>query len=418
MTSTTATNPVVAAFRAAATMLADLPLWQLSSADLANLSADLETERRRFDYGLLRILADLDRRNVAVEEAGIPTIEFLRQRLRLSPSEAKSRIRAAKELVESVGPSGETIPAALPETGAAAANGALSLDHARVISRAVEKLPTGLDSEVRADVETQLAKHAHELDPAQLTVAARRIHTVLDPDGSLDEDRPARRELTFVRDVGGCDLLRGRLDVEGAAIVRTAIDAVSAPQPADTRSPARRRADGLIELCRRYLDSGQLPAQGGEKPHITVTMRLDEISASLNGQPITAETARRIACDATLIPAVLGSTSEPLDVGRATRTIPPAIRRALVLRDHGCIHPGCPRPADWCDAHHVQHWTHGGPTALTNLVLLCPEHHWTIHHTAWKITFLQGIPHLIPPYFPKCTPVRSWDGRIGFVRAR
>jgi hypothetical protein len=137
--------------------------------------------------------------------------------------------------------------------------------------------------------------------------------------------------------------------------------------------------------------------QGGEKPHITVTMRLDDLTATLNGQPITAEHARRIACDAAIIPMVLGSHSEPLDIGRATRTIPPAIRRALTLRDNGCIHPGCPKPADWCDAHHVHHWTEGGPTALSNLVLLCGKHHWTIHHTAWEITFIRGIPHLTPP---------------------
>jgi hypothetical protein len=409
MTSTTAANPVVAAFRAAATMLADLPLWQLSSADVANLCADLETERRRFDYGLLRILADLDGRNVAVEQAGIPTIEFLRQRLRLSPSEAKSRIRAAQELVECVGPSGEPIPAALPETGAAIATGALSLDHARVISKAVEKLPTGLDSDVRADVETQLTKHAKALDPAQLSTVARRIHTVLDPDGILDADRPARRELAFVRDVGGCDLLRGRLDTEGAAIIRTAVDAIATPQPQDQRSPARRRADGLVELCRRYLDSGQLPTQGGEKPHITVTMSLDNLSASLGDQPIIAETARRIACDASVIPVVLGATSEPLDVGRATRTIPTAIRRALIIRDKGCIHPGCPKPADWTDAHHVTPWLEGGPTSLDNLVLLCSKHHWTIHHTGWHITFINGIPHHIPPPLidPDQTPQRN-----------
>lgn len=398
MSSTTASNSVVAAFRAAATMLADLPLWQLSSADVADLCAELETERRRFDFGLLRVLADLDKRNVAEEQAGIPTIEFLRQRLRLSPSEAKSRLRAAAELIESEAPSGERIPAALPDTAAAVADGALSLDHARVISRAVEKLPSGLDFQTRSEVETQLATHAHALDPTSLTVAARRIHTNLDPDGTLDEDLPARRELSFVRDVGGCDLLRGRLDAEGAAVVRTAVDAISSPGPQDTRSPARRRADGLIELCQRYLDSGQLPAQGGEKPHITVTMQLADLTATLGtGQPITAEAARRLACDATVIPAVLGATGEPLDVGRATRTIPPAIRRALVLRDKGCIHPGCPRPAAWCDAHHVRHWSAGGPTALSNLVLLCAKHHWIVHHTAWEIAFARGIPHLIPP---------------------
>ena len=94
---------------------------------------------------------------------------------------------------------------------------------------------------------------------------------------------------------------------------------------------------------------------------------------------------------------VLGGKGEPLDVGRATRTIPPAIRRAVVARDIGCIHPGCDAPAAWCDVHRVIHWVEYGPTALANLVLLCGRHHWNIHHTDWRITFIQGIPHLIPP---------------------
>jgi hypothetical protein len=411
MTSTTenAVHPVVAGLRAVADALAELPVWQLSGVEQADLLAEVETEQRRIAFSSLRLVADIDARNIAMEQAGVPTVEFLRRRLRLSPSEAKSRIRAARELISAAGPSGDRIPAALPEIADVAAAGILSLEHVRVISRAMENLPTGLDPTIRDEVETELAAHAESLDPTQLAVVARRIHTILDPDGALDADRPARRELAFVRDVGGCDLLRGRLDTEGAAVVRTAVDAISAPEAQDTRTPARRRADGLVELCRRYLDSGQAPMQGGEKPHIIVTMRLDDLSASLGNQPITAETARRLACDAAIIPMVLGSHSEPLDIGRATRTIPSAIRRALTLRDNGCIHPGCPKPADWCDAHHVRHWSVGGPTALTNLVLLCQKHHWIIHHTEWRIVFQQGIPYAVPPSLidPDQTPQRN-----------
>jgi 5-methylcytosine-specific restriction protein A len=94
---------------------------------------------------------------------------------------------------------------------------------------------------------------------------------------------------------------------------------------------------------------------------------------------------------------VLGSQGEPLDIGRATRTIPAGIRRAVVARDIGCIHPGCTKPAAWCQAHHVKHWANGGPTALANLVLRCHQHHWIVHHDGWHITFREGIPHVIPP---------------------
>jgi uncharacterized protein DUF222 len=357
----------------------------------------LESAGRRLAFAGIRAIADIDARNVAGEEAGISTTEFLCRRLLISPSEAKSRIRAARELLPSIAPSGDAVPPQLPATAAAVTDGTVSLEHARVISRAVEKLPTGLDPAQCAEVEAELAKHARTLDPAQLTIAARRVHANLDPDGVLDADRPSRRELSFLRDVGGCDLIRGRLDVEGAALVRTAIDAISTPEPQDSRLPRRRRADGLVELCRRYLDAGTLPTQRGEKPHITVTMRLDDLSASMTGQRITAESARWIACDASVVPVLLGGNGEPLDVGRATRTIPSAIRRALAVRDEGCIHPGCRKLSEWCDAHHVRPWLDGGPTALDNLVLHCSKHHWIIHHTAWRIVFLKNRPYVIPP---------------------
>lgn len=394
----TPSTSVLERFDAVVDELCALPVWQLPGPTVADVLERLESARRRLAFAGIRAVADIDARNVAGEQAGISTVEFLSRRLRIAPSDAKSRLRAARELLPSVAPSGETVPAQLPTTATGVAEGALSLEHARVISRAVEKLPTGLDPQIRAEVETELATHARDLDPAQLTTAARRVHTILDPDGALDADLPARRELSFVRDAGGCDLLRGRLDAEAAAMVRSAIDAVSAPGPRDARTPARRCADGLVELCRRYLDSGQLPTQGGEKPHITVTMRLADLSATLGtGQPVTAEAARRLACDASIVPVVLGAAGEPLDVGRATRTIPPAIRRALVVRDKGCIHPGCPKLAEWCDAHHVIPWLDGGATAVDNLVLLCSAHHWIVHHTAWRITFIDGIPHVIPP---------------------
>lgn len=397
-TAEIAAIPALGRLRAAVTELVELPLWRLSDEAAADLAAELERSARLLAFAGVRVVADIDARGVAPKQAAVSTAEFLRERLLVSPSEAKSRVRAAREILASVAPSGETIPPALAETAAAAAEGAISLEHARVISRTMERLPTGLDPGIRAEAESQLARHARSLDPARLTVAARRIHTILDPDGRLDADRFNRRELAFVRDAGGCDIVRGRLDTESAAIVRTAIDAISAPEPRDSRSPARRRADGLVELCRRYLDSGQLPSQGGEKPHLIVTMHLADLTARLNNdQPITAEQARRLACDAGIIPAVLGGNSEPLDIGRATRTIPPAIRRALTIRDKGCVHPGCAKPPEWCDAHHVQSWLDGGPTALDNLVLLCGKHHRTVHHDGWTIVFRRKIPHVIPP---------------------
>jgi hypothetical protein len=407
-------------------------LWQLRRQEIADLVDRFESVMRRFQFNQLRLLAELDVQDVA-GEAGLSTQAFLQARLRLSPAEATARVRSAHELVGSVSVSGEIIEPELPATAAAAAEGALSAEHVRVIGQAMKQLPPAVDRRDRAAAEQFLADQSREMDPKRIRVLAQRMHAVFDPDGTLDEDKPARRELVFRRDVGGMDYLRGRLDSEASATVQAALGALAQPEPAhdglpDTRSGSRRMADALVDLCDRALAGGGLPAVGGEKPQVTVTISLDDLcgngAASQQttvaagqpnfpttnrtrrhpgtgtlgtGAPITAEAARRIACDAAIIPIVLGANSEPLDVGRATRTIPTGIRRAVVARDVGCVHPGCTAPAAWCQIHHVKHWADGGSTSLGNLVLLCHQHHWIVHHNGWQITFVDRIPHVIPP---------------------
>jgi hypothetical protein len=131
-------------------------------------------------------------------------------------------------------------------------------------------------------------------------------------------------------------------------------------------------------------------------------------SASLAlGGPINAEVARRIACDAELIPAVLGSRGEPLDIGRAGRTVPAAIRRAVILRDGGCAFPGCAVPARRCDIHHVIHWADHGPTSIDNCVTLCGRHHRLIHHSDWRIDIADGMPQFHPPPWLGGVPRRN-----------
>jgi len=121
------------------------------------------------------------------------------------------------------------------------------------------------------------------------------------------------------------------------------------------------------------------------------------LAVTETGTTLSAGWARKLACDATLIPTVLGSASEPLDIGRASRVVPPGLRRALITRDRGCAFPGCRRPPRWADAHHIRHWADGGPTALDNLVLLCDHHHDVIHHTDWEVTISDGRPVFTPP---------------------
>jgi hypothetical protein len=160
-------------------------------------------------------------------------------------------------------------------------------------------------------------------------------------------------------------------------------------------------------VCRLASACGELPDNGGDRPQVVVTIDYDKLRQQAgvatfdDGSQLSPAAARRLACDAGIIPAVLGTASQTLDLGRQTRLATGPLRRALVLRDQGCTFPGCDRPPRWTDAHHIVHWSDGGPTELTNLVLLCGYHHRLIHHSEWRVTInpKDGLPDFIPPAY-------------------
>ncbi|MGH3781964.1 MAG: DUF222 domain-containing protein [Pseudonocardiaceae bacterium] len=153
--------------------------------------------------------------------------------------------------------------------------------------------------------------------------------------------------------------LEGFLEPEHGAAVRSLIEQLAAPQPTTedipgARTAAQRNADALLEICGLACAAQNCPTTAGEPPHLTITIDRDALRTGLGvatldyGTQISAAQARQWACDAKNIPVVLGGTSEPLDVGRAMRTVPLATRRALVARDRGCAFPGCDRPPGMC----------------------------------------------------------------------
>jgi hypothetical protein len=188
---------------------------------------------------------------------------------------------------------------------------------------------------------------------------------------------------------------RLRLDPEGKEVLEAMLGPLSAPRPVeacvDLRSSDQRRGEALVEICRRAAAAGG-DAPATTKAALLVTMDLQDLQArcgagsTLTGQLLAADTIRRIACDAVIIPVVLGSDSEVLDVGRAKRLFTPGLLRALWLRDRGCTIPGCTAPPQWADAHHLVHWVDGGETSLLNGALLCGRHHTIAHHKGWTAT--------------------------------
>jgi hypothetical protein len=189
----------------------------------------------------------------------------------------------------------------------------------------------------------------------------------------------------------------GELDPESGEVVLTALEAAMAVPQGDAAgehhpSAGHRRAEALTHLCRRYLDRGDTQV-GRESPHLTVLVDLETLRGETGDTcelertgPIPGETARRLACDAKVSRVITRGRSQPLDVGRAVRTVTPAQRKALALRDRSCRFPGCDRPPTWCDAHHIKHWLDQSRTNLDNLILLCRRHHTLIHEHGFRIT--------------------------------
>jgi hypothetical protein len=233
---------------------------------------------------------------------------------------------------------------------------------------------------------------ARSLSVVQLKVAVAYWRERVDARADEAHERRFARRRLFVSPVlDGMVRVDGDLDPETGSVLMTALSAVCDAdarmrEVADERTPAQRRADALGEICRQWLDSAARPVVVGERPHVVVTMELETLErragrrCELDGTGvIDGESARRLACDANVTRLIVDAASEPLDVGRTTKVVSTALRRAVIARDGGCRFPGCERPPGWCDAHHVRHWADGGETALANLVLLCRPHHRLVH---------------------------------------
>jgi hypothetical protein len=224
-----------------------------------------------------------------------------------------------------------------------------------------------------------------------------RLLAHLDPDGNAPAEEPeTMRELRLRTGSDGTVSLTGKLDPEGGARVLEVLGSLNGRRPPvdgvpDQRNQARRDADALVEAMTRLLDEGELPTRGGQRPHLVLTMGLNELidglgSALLDtGGCLSAAEARRLACDSCVIPIVLGSDSMPLDVGRQHRLATAAIRDALGQWDKGCAFPSCDRSPRYCEAHHLAHWLDWGETKIENMCLLCSYHHTIVHRQGWHI---------------------------------
>ncbi|MEV6645875.1 DUF222 domain-containing protein [Amycolatopsis sp. NPDC051371] len=384
-------------------------VWKADAVALADRISTLLTVARSAEAEIGSLLAEIESRGV-MELFGYRSVARLFEHLADVPkAAAETVVKRARALTPGHTLDGTPIPAVAPATAAAALDGRLSTPMIDTIVGVMTQVPP----EHRDEAEQHLLTFASEAGHKQVAALGTRILAHLDPDGAApDSAEPATpsRELSLRRKRTGIWELNGRFDDETGTRASALLDSLAqrrtTDEGPDLRSPQERYGDAFSDAIDLALNSPDLPLQAGERAHIMVAVSLEDLKSGV-GRAIlgdlgtmSAAEARIHACDCKLIPAVLGTKSEPLDLGHQRRLISTPLRHALYLRDRGCAFPGCHRPPRHCQGHHIRHWADGGPTELGNLVLMCAHHHRLLHRSGWQVRIAaDGLPEFLPPVF-------------------
>ena len=341
---------------------------------LEKATIDAKTDMDRAYARLLVLTNELDQRQVAETEHGLSTTKWLRHSCRMTGREASGTVKTARAL------------AAMPLIGEEAVTGAIVTSGVKLLTQARDRHPDEFPSH-----EAIFADAATYLNARDLRIAVAHWDQQVDFEGALDEvrDDADTRELFFNQSYQGKWDIQGRFGVTDGHVIHTALRGYvqgSYMDGDDRRPMPQRLADAAVGIHQYWLDHNDtVETSGGEKPHITVTVPYEILTGDkkqlpeLDGYAIDPETLKRWACDAGIVRIITNGDSQPIDVGRRTRTIPPALRRAIDQRDKGCTWTGCGAPVSWCDVHHIVHWVNGGDTSLENCQLLCRKHHTMTH---------------------------------------
>ena len=296
--------------------------------------------------------------------------DVLRNDVKQSKGSAKRQVKEAGRLAQ------------VPDTAQALAEGAITPEHARLIAEAAEAAPAGDPID-----EQELLTAATE-QPADLFGATVRDHLNKRSGDDLGERRKrqrAQRRLGFKRQPDGMFELFGRFDPVTGSRIETAITSAAnklwhAEDPKNRATAPQRLADALELLVARGGGKTKGIAQGVD---LLVIADYDILAGQLanprlvDGTPLSAEELLRLACDANILPAIFDQKSRPLWLGRGRRHATKHQRSVLAARDKGCV--GCGTSPNWCQAHHIRHWEHGGTTDIDNLCLLCSHCHHRVH---------------------------------------
>jgi hypothetical protein len=365
--------------------------------EIGELSARLDAATQR----LLACIRQFDQANGWERQGAISCAHWLAWRIGLDTATARERVRVARAL------------GALAHIDEAFGRGELSYAKVRAMTRVA--------TPATEDRLLEMARNATGAQLERICRGVRQVRTaeaLYEGGGPPPEDRSVRERLQ----PGGMVRLELVLGPDEAALVMKAVEKMrdqlreeahrpdasaetSAPATADASAetsaasacgPPPSRADGVVALATLFLSDSRSASTGagagGDRYQLIVHLHQDVLGADGawaatldDGNRVSAETLRRLACDGALVPTCSGhDDAGVLNVGRRTRSIPSAIRRALWVRDRGCRFPGCPHTR-FLHGHHIQHWLHGGPTSLGNLVLLCPRHHRLVHEGGFTV---------------------------------
>ncbi|GAB2766452.1 hypothetical protein GCM10027039_29420 [Terrabacter koreensis] len=391
---------LVEVLRSMAETLRDLtrefPTWSLPEAEVGAVIGQAQ-QVRQLSHSLTAVLArEADSRGLGSDD-GLSRTDWLRSQAdgALDGPEAAAVTRVGSAM-------NEPRWARLAERVAASE---VPVAHAAAIVRLHDDVARIADPDHLAAIIDTMVEECHVLGRRELARLVAHARATLKPPAEFESEEAGLRlgrSFRRVRSCAGFSVFELRLDPEGAAIVESAVDALSAPRPdlclnggvgeVDPRTPATRRADALLEIVGRGVAA---PEGVTRSPRTTlaVTMSLEALLERVRGAglldtdaALSASAVRRLACEAGIVPMVLGARSEVLDLGYTQRLFTPAQRRALAVRDGGCSFPDCTIPPQWCDAHHVVHWLFGGRTDLLNGALLCGRHHTVVHQRGLTAT--------------------------------
>ncbi len=387
-----------ALFHALAAELAAAVSADTSGALAVEVLPEILAATRQADLLTCRLIERADRSGAYAMDGAASTQAFVRGLSGESDGWVSKRVQIGRALADRMPVTAKTFEA-----------GDLGLDHAHVITQATRDL----QQDLAADLEAFLAEQAAPLTPRQLRVVAEELLAAAAPEQSADEAarKHAAQHVHLSETLDGRWRLDGWLDAEAGLIISKAIaEFLRKPDPEGdllTESIGSRRAEALVQMARHasaHAESCQ--GEGGGRHTVMVGLSYQALLDGLGtagtpeGQRLPAAAARRMACDAGIIPAVFGADSEILDFGRRTRTVSAGLRHFLVARDGGCVWPGCDRPPSFTEAHHREQWLRDqGETEPDNLELLCLAHHHTVHEGGWNMTIGQD-PDRTPWFWP------------------